>query len=177
MAASRKTSDRPRRYLVALGSNVRHHRHGRPERVLRAALAALEQAGLQVEAAAPVIASAPIGPSLRRYANSAALVRTALAPPELLAVLKRIERAFGRRRRGQRWGARVLDLDIVLWEGGIWASPGLSVPHAPFRLRDFVLGPASAIAPGWRDPHTGLTIRQLHARLTRARALPRALAR
>lgn len=155
------------RYLIALGSNRRHHRHGAPERVLAAALDALAEVGMQVEAAAPVIRSAPIGPSLRRYANGAALVATELAPVDLLAVLKGVERAFGRRRGGQRWASRVLDLDIVLWSGGPWSSPGLTIPHPAFRSRDFVLGPAAALAPGWRDPLTGLSLRQLKARLTR----------
>ena len=131
-----------------------------------------EQVG-EVLAVAPVIDSAPLGPSQRRYANGALLLRTALAPIALLRALKRIERAFGRRRGGQRWGARVLDLDIVLWDGGRFASPRLTIPHAAFRTRAFVLAPAMAIAAGWRDPLTGLTVRQLHARLTAPRPLPR----
>lgn len=165
------------RYLIALGSNRRHHRHGRPAAVLAAALAALAEAGVVVERASPVLQTAPLGPSLRRYANGAALVRTALAPPDLLARLKGIERAFGRRRGGQRWGARVLDLDIVLWQGGTWATPTLAIPHRAFRERAFVLTPATRIAPGWRDPATGLTLRQLSARLTRSQALPIARSR
>uniref|UniRef100_UPI0015771B8A 2-amino-4-hydroxy-6- hydroxymethyldihydropteridine diphosphokinase n=1 Tax=Sphingomonas bacterium TaxID=1895847 RepID=UPI0015771B8A len=80
-------------------------------------------------------------------------------------------RAFGRR-RGRRWGARVLDLDIVLWSGGSWRSPGLTIPHPAFRDRRFVLDPMVALAPRWRDPVTGLTIRQLAAQLTRRRPLP-----
>jgi 2-amino-4-hydroxy-6-hydroxymethyldihydropteridine diphosphokinase len=162
-----------RRYLIALGSNVRHPRHGRPERVLAAALAELERQGIAVERAAPAMASAPIGPSLRRYANGAAMVRSKLKPPALLALLKAVERHFGRQTRGQRWTSRVLDLDIVLWSGGPWSSPGLTVPHIAFRDRDFVLRPAIAIAPDWRDPITGLSLRHLHARLTRPRPVPR----
>jgi len=161
------------RYLIALGSNRRHPCHGSPRRVLIAALAALEARGIAVLAMAPVIDSAPVGPSLRRYANGAALVECRFAPDQLLAVLKAIECQFGRRSGGQRWTSRVLDLDIVLWSGGAWTSPGLTVPHPLFRTRDFVLGPARAIAPQWRDPVTGLTLRQLHARLTRPRTIPR----
>ncbi len=161
------------RYLIALGSNQRHHRHGLPPQVLHAALVALEAAGLIVEAAAPIMASAPIGPSLRRYANSAAVIATDLLPDELLVAVKAIERSFGRRSRGQRWTSRVLDLDLVLWSGGAWSSPGLTVPHAAFRQRDFVLGPALAVAPDWRDPLTNLSLRQLKARLTRPRPKPR----
>ncbi len=161
------------RYLIALGSNVRHHRHGRPEQVLGAALIALAEAGLAIEHASAIIRSAPLGPSRRRYANTAATIRTALDPDAVLSALQWIEHAFGRHRRGQRWSARVLDLDIVLWSGGPWSGPGLTIPHLEYRERAFVLGPASRIAPGWRDPITGLTSRHLAARLTRPRHAPR----
>lgn len=162
------------RYLLALGSNLRDPRLGPPERVLAAALTVLDEAGVTVRAASPVVRSDPLGPSRRRYANAVALVESPLDPPGLLSLLKTIERRFGRRRGGQRWRARVLDLDVVLWSGGAWAAPGLVVPHVAFRERAFVLAPALTIAPGWRDPLTGLTLRQLHARLTRPRPLPRA---
>lgn len=144
-------------YVVALGSN-RRGRHGAPEAELRAALAALGG----VVKASPIIATAPLGPSRRRFANAAALVASDETPLELLARLKRIERSFGRR-RGRRWDSRVLDLDIILWSGGAWASPGLVIPHPQFRGRGFVLQPLNAIVPGWRDPLTGRTIRQLAA--------------
>jgi 2-amino-4-hydroxy-6-hydroxymethyldihydropteridine diphosphokinase len=140
--------------------------------VLRAALAALADEGLTIEAVSPIVATLPLGPSRRRYANAAALVRTGLAPDRLLGRLKAIERRFGRRRGGRRWTARVLDLDIVLWSGGAWASPALTVPHPAYRDRAFVLRPLAAIAPRWRDPLTGLTPRHLSARLTRPRPLP-----
>ena len=153
-------------YLIALGSNVRHHRHGRPRQVLRAAITALGREGFAVEAVSPVIETPPLGHSRRRYANAAALVRTGREPDEVLCELARIEHGFGRRAGGQPWGARVLDLDIVLWNGGPYADETLTIPHPLFRERDFVLRPASAIAPYWRDPVTGLTLRQLHARLT-----------
>jgi 2-amino-4-hydroxy-6-hydroxymethyldihydropteridine diphosphokinase len=151
-------------YLIALGSN-RPGRHGSPVRILRAAAGALPG---RVTALSPVIASDPVGPSIRRYANAALILVTPLDPPALLAELKRIERAFGRR-RGRRWGARTLDLDIVLWSGRRWTSDGLTIPHPAFRSRDFVLDPAAAIAANWRDPVSGRTIRQLRTRLARAR--------
>lgn len=160
-------------YLIALGSNRRHPGHGRPRDVLVAALTALAKEGVTIGKVAPVHVTEPIGPSLRRYANSAALIETPLDPPTLLALLKRIEREFGRRQGGQRWTSRVLDLDIILWSGGPFVAPGLTVPHRLFRTRDFVLAPAMAIAPAWRDPITGFTIRQLRARLTRNRRLRR----
>ncbi len=162
------------RYLIALGSNVRHCRFGAPAKVLLAALAELSGEGVTVKRMSPIITSAPLGPSRRSYANAAAVVKCRYAPDELLCLLKAIEQRFGRRRGGQRWISRVLDLDIILWRDGAWCSPGLTVPHPAFRERDFVLRPAAAIAPDWRDPVTGLTLRQLLARLTRRRALLRA---
>lgn len=164
-------------YLVALGSNMRHPRHGGPRKVLAAALAALDNGKYEVMAASPVIESAPIGPSRRRYANGVAVVRSKREPDEMLHKLHKIEHKFGRRRQGQAWGSRVLDLDLVLWSGGPWAGGGgeesLILPHPAFRSRDFVLGPARRIAGPWRDPLTGLTINQLHARLTKPRPAPR----
>lgn len=145
-------------YAIALGSN-RHGRHGSPERELRAALAELAPA-----IASPILHTAPLGPSNRRFANAVAIVETDEDPPALLRRLKAIERAFGRR-AGRRWGARVLDLDILLWSGGAWSGPGLTVPHPQYRVRGFVLDPLARIAPDWRDPLTGLTVRQLRARL------------
>ena len=162
------------RYLIALGSNMAHPRHGPPPRVLRAALAALDADGLRVMAAAPIIASAPLGPSRRRYANGAAVIETSLAPLALLDRLQAIETAFGRNRRGQRWGARTLDLDVVLWTGGAWHDHRLSIPHPEYRSRMFVLAPAARIAADWRDPETGLCVKHTHARLTRRAHLPKA---
>ena len=124
-----------RRYALALGGNVTRA-EGRPEAVLRAALAALG-AELRLVAASPVIATAPLGPSIRRFANAAAIVESDLSPPALLARLKAIERRFGRR-RGRRWGARPLDLDILLWSGGRFASAGLAIPHPRLAGRRFV---------------------------------------
>lgn len=146
---------------------------GGPRTVLRAAIVALGSKGLEVEKQSTVLDTVPLGPSARNYANAAAIVATDHDPPAMLALLQRIEHAFGRRRRGQRWRARPLDLDIVLWSGGTWKGDALSVPHPAFRSRDFVLGPAAQIVPRWRDPSTGVSLRQLHTRLTRPRPLPR----
>lgn len=142
-------------YALALGSN-RCGRHGRPADAIAAALRLIGG----VTATSPVIASAPLGPSARRFANAAALVRTDETPPALLRRLKAIERAMGRR-RGRRWGARAIDLDIILWSGGAWTSRGLVIPHPAWRERRFVLAPLATIAPGWRDPASGRTARQL----------------
>ena len=161
----------PHIYAVALGSNRRHGRHGPPERVLDAALAALAGTGVVVRARSRVHRTAPLGPAGRSFANAAAVIETPLDPPALLAALKRIERRFGRR-RGRRWGARVLDLDILLWSGGAWRSRALTVPHRALARRRFVLDPLAGIAPRWALP-SGATVRQLHARLTRPTPLHR----
>lgn len=157
------------RFAIALGSNRRHARFGSPEAVLRAALKRLDRKNVEVIAASRMIKSRPLGPSRRTYANAAALIETRFEPQRLLKRLKKIEREFGRRPGGSRWSARTLDLDIVLWSGGSWASPGLVVPHREFRHRPFVLDPLETIAGEWRDPLSGLTVRQLKARLDRKR--------
>jgi 2-amino-4-hydroxy-6-hydroxymethyldihydropteridine diphosphokinase len=161
------------RYVIAFGSNRRHGSIGRPRDVIGAASVELHKAGIRILRASRLVQTRPLGPSLRTYANAAALVETGLGPEKLLALLKRTERQFGRRTGGQRWTSRVLDLDIVLWNGGPYAVPGLTIPHSSFRERAFVLGPAVDVAPHWRDPITGLTLRQLKARLTAPRPLSR----
>ena len=154
-------------YLVALGSNRRHHLYGRPRDVVRAAMEECAALGT-VAARSRIIATAPLGPAQRRFANAACLIESEYDPPAMLAGLKRIEREFGRQ-TGQRWGDRVIDLDIVLWNGGIWSGTNLDIPHREMRGRSFVLDPASSIAGDWRDPVSGLTLTQLAARLRRPR--------
>ncbi len=105
-----------------------------------------------------------MGAAVRRFANAACMIESEYDPPALLMGLKRMEREFGRR-SGRRWGDRVLDLDIVLWSEGAYASRELIIPHPEFRKRSFVLRPAVQIAPAWRDPVSGLFVRHLAARL------------
>ncbi|MGZ8352181.1 MAG: 2-amino-4-hydroxy-6-hydroxymethyldihydropteridine diphosphokinase [Allosphingosinicella sp.] len=147
-------------YAIALGSN-RRGRHGSPAETVRAAAAAIG-----AERLSRVRLTSALGPAGRGFANAVALVASDLDPPALLARLKRTEREFGRR-AGRRWGPRVLDLDIVLWSQGAWGGDGLIVPHPEFRRRRFVLEPLAEIAPDWRDPITGATVRQLLHRLGR----------
>ncbi len=128
---------------------------------------------IDVFAQSAVIETAPIGPSRRRYANAAIIVSSELDPPSLLSRFLQIEAHFGRVRRGQQWRARVLDIDILLWSEGMWISdtPELAIPHRYMRERNFVLTPAAMIAPYWRDPVTGLALRQLQSRLNRPKRL------
>jgi 2-amino-4-hydroxy-6-hydroxymethyldihydropteridine diphosphokinase len=153
----------PHLYAIAIGSNRPDGRHGRPPQVVEAAVARLD-AEFGLFDASPILLNAAHGPGGRDYANAVALVESALDPPEMLKRLKAIERDFGRR-RGRRWGARVLDLDIALWSGGKFRSRALAIPHPELARRSFVLQPLAAIAPGWSlGP---LAVRHLAARLAR----------
>jgi 2-amino-4-hydroxy-6-hydroxymethyldihydropteridine diphosphokinase len=158
--------------LIALGSNRCHGRHGRPAGVVRAALAELALMGRLLRVS-PVFDTAPIGPGSRRYANAVAALDWNGSLPELLRQLKAMERNFGRR-RGQRWGDRVLDLDIIAAGAVVIRAPGLVVPHPRLAQRRFVLDPLVRVAPDWRHPVTGHSARQLRARQLRPKGLPRA---
>ena len=147
-------------YAIAIGSNRRHGRHGDPAQVVAAAAVLIANDGVAVERVSSILRTPALGPAGRSFANAVVIVRTSLAPWELLARLKGVERALGRR-RGRRWGPRVLDLDIILWTGGCWEQPGLVIPHRSFRERAFVLDPLAKLVPDWRDPISGATVRQL----------------
>lgn len=149
-------------YAIALGSNRRHIRYGRPAGVVSAAIARLD-AGFDLFDASPIILNKAIGGAGRDFANAVALVESALEPKAMLAELKKLERDFGRR-PGKRWGERVLDLDLVAWSGGKFHARGLTIPHPQLRQREFVLAPIAAIAPHWRILD-GLTALQLLSRL------------
>jgi len=132
--------------------------------VVEAAIARLDE-DFGLFDASPIIINRAVGGAGRDFANAVAMVESGLEPPELLKRLKAIERGFGRR-RGRRWGARVLDLDLIAWSGGKWRSRGLTVPHAAAQERAFVIQPLAAIAPGWRL-EAGATVRHLAHRLAR----------
>ena len=149
-------------YAVALGSN-RWSALGAPLVTIRAAAEAIGADQLSA-----IRSTRAMGPAGRGFANAVGIVRSEFDPPSLLRTLKRTEIEFGRR-PGRRWGPRVLDLDIILWSGGMCSGAGLAIPHPQFRIRRFVLEPLVELVPHWRDPLTGLTVRQLLARLKRAR--------
>ena len=155
-------------YAIALGSNRPHGRFGRPAGVVEAAIVRLDE-DFGLFDASPIVLNPAHGGAGRDFANAVALIESDLEPPEMLIHLKTIEREFGRR-RGRRWGPRVLDLDLVLWSGGTFRSRRLTVPHPQLARRAFVLQPLAAIAPNW--PVVGsLSVRHLAHRL--ARRVPR----
>ncbi|MDQ3144398.1 MAG: 2-amino-4-hydroxy-6-hydroxymethyldihydropteridine diphosphokinase [Pseudomonadota bacterium] len=149
-------------YAIALGSNRRHVRHGRPAGVVAAAIARLDSDYALFDSS-PIFLNPAAHGAGREFANAVALVESALNPKAMLAAVKAIEREFGRR-PGRRWGTRVLDLDLVAWSGGNFRSRALNIPHPRLAARDFVLGPLVAAAPGWRLIGA-LTPRHLAARL------------
>src|SRR5512139_1791800 len=159
-------SDATHLYAIALGSNRRHGRFGRPAAVIEAAIARLD-AEFDLFDASPILLNKAVGGAGRDFANAVALVASRLEPPAMLEQLKAMEREFGRR-PGRRWGERVLDLDLAAWDGGTFRARGLTIPHPHLTRRDFVLGPLFAIAPDWRI--TGpLSVRHLLSRLGKRR--------
>lgn len=156
-------------YAIGIGSNRPLSRAFGPRAIVEAAFDALDAAPLRLLARSPVIATRPLGPSMRVYANAAALLSSPLPPLAMLDHLQEIERTFGRRRY-RRWGARTLDLDLLLWSGGTVRSKRLTIPHSAFRERAFVLIPLKAIVPQWKDPASGYTINQLAAQAAKAQA-------
>ena len=151
-------------YAIALGSNRRHGRYGGPAAIVEAAVDELAARGVEIAALSRIRLTPALGPAGRSFANAVAIASTVLDPAGLLVELKALERDFGRR-SGRRWGPRVLDLDILLWSEGAFEAPGLIVPHPAMRERPFVLDPLCDLVPAWRDPVSGLTVRQLRARL------------
>lgn len=137
---------------VGLGANL-----GDPAAQLRAAaraIAALPETRLR--AGSRLYRSAPMGPAGQPdYCNAVVHIDTNLAPRALLDALIGIERAAGRVRGGERWGARQLDLDILHVEGIALDEPGLHLPHPGLAQRNFVLAPFAEIAPALDVPGLG----------------------
>lgn len=100
--------------------------------------------------------SHPMGPQDQPdYVNAVMAIATTLSPTDLLHCLQHIEQAQGRTRNGQRWGARTLDLDILMYGDFIIDSPSLTVPHNGIVERAFVLYPLLEIAPELTIPGKG----------------------
>jgi 2-amino-4-hydroxy-6-hydroxymethyldihydropteridine diphosphokinase len=97
------------------------------------------------------------------FVNAVAAVETELAPAALLAVLHKLEAAFGRRRSAPN-APRTLDLDLLDYHGRVEEGPPM-LPHPRMDTRVFVLFPLREIAPLWRHPVSGQTVSELIAQL------------
>ena len=151
------------RAYVAVGSNL-----GDRWRSLGLAARRLRESGaVAVVRASRVWDTAPLGPPQPRYLNAVLEVETVLAPRALLALLQRIERAGHRSRAGVRWGARTLDLDLLLYGDRVLSEPGLVVPHAGLASRAFVLAPLAELAPTLVVPGLGRSVEALLAEAPR----------
>jgi 2-amino-4-hydroxy-6-hydroxymethyldihydropteridine diphosphokinase len=122
---------------------------------LTAAVEALGKLG-DALAVSSVWETAPIGgPPQDDYLNAVVVVHTVLGPRPLLETCLDIERSVGRKRR-ERWGPRLLDLDLLLYGDATINAPGLRVPHPRMADRRFVLGPLAEVWPGAEVPGHGV---------------------
>ncbi len=153
--------------LIALGSN-----EGNRLANIEAAVAKLRrQPHVAILGISGWHETTPVGgPSEQaRFLNGALKVETSLAPVELFALLEQIENRLGRR-RGERWGPRTIDLDLLLYDDLVLNSPSLVLPHPRMAWRRFVLEPAAEVAAEMLHPTTGWTVGRLLEHLNAAPA-------
>lgn len=136
---------------IGLGSNL-GDRHGN----ILTALELLKVAGIKVDKVASFIETSPYGEVEQpNFINTVCSAETALLPQELLKLLKKIEEKMGRVET-VRWGPRVIDLDILLYDNLIIGEENLTIPHADMLNRRFVLEPLIEIAPDLVHPTNGI---------------------
>lgn len=101
-------------------------------------------------------ASKPMGPADQpEYVNAVAALDTLLSPEELLQALQKIEQRLGREPGGEKWGPRVIDLDLLLYGKKKISTDTLTVPHPGMHERDFVIIPLAEIAGNMSIPGKG----------------------
>lgn len=146
--------------LLSLGSNL-----GDRLTYLRDAIRALDALKtVAVKVVSHCYETAPVGKTDQpAFMNLAVEIETVLEPLELLDTVKEIERGLGRK-PAERWGPRVIDIDIILWGQRTLEEDRLTLPHREFRNRAFVLMPLAEIAPDGVDPVTGATVAELAQR-------------
>lgn len=139
--------------VIALGSNL-----GDSLKILQNSLQSLALIpGIEIKAVSSWYKTKPIGPPQPDYLNGCALLFVQQHPEELLVLLQAIEIQFGRV-RNEKWGARTLDLDLLLYDELIFNTPSLQIPHPRMIERAFVLVPLAEIAPDWIEPKSGKAI-------------------
>ncbi len=151
--------------LLGFGANL-HSRFGPPQDTIHAALAALADEGVATIAISRFYVTEPYPPSDQpMYTNCVAQVDTTLPPEKLLALINSVEASFGRVRM-LRNEARVIDIDILDYDGMVQADgDALALPHPRMTQRGFVLYPLQEIAPRWTCPVSGQAIAALIAAL------------
>ena len=134
---------------IAIGSNL-----GNPFEKAQLAVNALTKLPQVTDVvSSPFYVSKPMGPQDQPdYVNAVVGLKTQLSPHELLKQTQAIELAFGRERKGERWGPRTLDLDILLYGDVCLDDPILTIPHYGMKEREFVLYPLAQIAPNLTLP-------------------------
>jgi 2-amino-4-hydroxy-6-hydroxymethyldihydropteridine diphosphokinase len=143
---------------IALGSNL-----GNSLDILENSLTVLANIpGIEIEKTSSWYQTKPVGnvEPQSDYLNGCAVLEVAQNPTELLTILYATEIQFGRVRR-ERWSARTLDLDLLLYDDLILDSPNLTIPHPRMHERAFVLVPLAEIAPNWIEPVSGMAIAKL----------------
>ena len=135
--------------VIGLGSNLGDSRALLREAVRRVAVLG-ELSGVSL-----VYESDPVGPPQPVFQNAACRLRSTLEPTELLAGVLGIEQALGRVRR-ERWGPRLIDLDILWIRDQVVDLPELRVPHPELRRRAFAIRPLLDVAPDASDPRDGV---------------------
>lgn len=135
---------------IGLGSNLSD-----PQKQIQLAVGALSLIQYsEVINISSLYFSRPMGPQNQPdYMNAVALITTQLSPLDLLDALQAIENKAGRVRKDNRWGARILDLDILLFNDEIINNERLTVPHYGLELREFVLLPLAEISPALTLPN------------------------
>jgi 2-amino-4-hydroxy-6-hydroxymethyldihydropteridine diphosphokinase len=149
------------RIAVGLGSNL-----GNRLLRLRSSVELLVGGGLRLIERSDVFETPPWGVTDQpRFLNACALFETPETPRETLQRLKEVERRLGRIER-ERYGPREVDCDLLFADDLRIDEPDLVVPHPRMAERGFVLIPLAQVAPDWRHPSTGRTVREM------AEALP-----
>ncbi len=145
--------------LIALGANI-PSRVGTPAQTLKAALAALGRADVEITAVSPFYESqAWPNPADPPFINAVAGLNTRLQPFALMALLHEVETQFGRTRSVPN-APRVLDLDLLDYAGQVHEG-ALTLPHPRLQERHFVLEPLADVAPQWRHPVSGKAVGEL----------------
>ena len=144
---------------LGLGTNLGDRRHN-----LRQAIAALAGCG-RVLALSKLYETAPVGLlDQPPFLNMALTLETSLSPQDLLTAIKALETTLGRTET-VRWGPRVIDMDILLFDQRQVDDDTLTIPHPRLCERSFALAPLADVAAAIRHPGNGQTIAQLLAAL------------